>query len=993
MLLGGVSSLALLMLASPAAAQAVPAETPASGAQPPATDQAAPVTQTGKSDMAQGDAGQAAAPPAGPAAPGDIVVTGSRITASGFTAPTPTTVLSAEQLQQQAQPNLYDAIVQLPTLQGSIGTSNARQNNNSSLGNNGLSALNLRGLGTIRTLTLLDGQRVVPAYVTGIADVSQFPQLLVKRVDVVTGGASASWGSDAISGVVNFVTDTRFKGFKANVLGGVSTYGDDRSILAQAAAGWSMAGDVIHAEVAGEYYDNNGVPGGTVGGGQPNGRPDAYRSGTTSYALGAQPAGSPQYYAYPFDAQTTTLGRTGLITAGPLAGTAFGAGGQVSAFQYGTGCVSGVCQGGQQDNYIASTTTIDNPIRRINAYGRLGIDLAPTWEIYGTVNYSDVKTSTTPIGYPRKPANLTISCANAFLPTQITTACANAKITSFTYGTTNANFPAEEIIRTDRQQIRAVIGTDGSFNIGDTPIKFDGYVQHGANIVDVALPNMTLNARYNAAINAVRNSAGQIVCASAVAVAEGCIPINIFTDAPVSAAQFAFIAPGPGPFARSVFKEDAASVAFNATPLRDWAGDISVAFGGEVRREAYYTTADPYGNGVTYDTPNTATYPADPLLATGGNNWFAGNYHVGRGSFFVSEAFLELGVPLLDSTSLGKVNLNLAGRTAHYSTAGGANTWKVGSTWDTPLDGLRLRGVFSRDLRAPNLSELFAAPQTQAGLVINRATGNTVQVITSTIGNSTLKPEIAYTFEGGAVYRPRFLPGLSLSVDYYNIRVHQAIASLTNQQIVNLCYNGNTAYCANVSFTGTLGSAVYPFVTVQPFNLASLTARGIDIEASYQLSLGNLGRLTLRGLATHAIDLISNTGIAGQQVAQLAGNNTDAGNGVPHWKGFFSQTWAYGPAVFDLTERYVSPGEIDPNAVVCQIGSCPASTIQNPTYNFNHIAGAVYLDVGGSMQVMKAAQVYFKVDNALNHRAPPFGGSVLYDVIGRVFRVGVRVAM
>ena len=245
----------------------------------------------------------------------EIVVSATRIKAAGFTAPTPTTVIGAEAIQQAAQPNLFAAVAELPSLQGSTGTT--VNTGVTSAGNNGLSSLNLRGLGPIRTLTLLDGQRVVPAYVQGLADVSLFPQLLVQRVDVVTGGASASWGSDAISGVVNFVTDKRFEGFKANIQGGTSTYSDDRQGLLQVAAGHSFLEDKLHAQISGEYYSNGGAPAPLIGGEFSNSRPTAYRSNTTSYAQTATPAGQAQYYYYPYNAQIITQGRNCLITAGP----------------------------------------------------------------------------------------------------------------------------------------------------------------------------------------------------------------------------------------------------------------------------------------------------------------------------------------------------------------------------------------------------------------------------------------------------------------------------------------------------------------------------------------------------------------------------------------------------------------------------------------------------------------------------------------------------
>src|SRR6185503_10342743 len=137
-----------------------------------------------------------------------VTVSASRIIRDGFQAPTPTTVLGSDDIANQAQPNIYATVIQLPSLMGSQGT----QNNTGGTGggNNGISSFAMRGLGSIRTLTLFDGQRIVPSNVTGIQDVSELPHLLLQRVDVVTGGASASWGSDAITGVVNFITDKRF---------------------------------------------------------------------------------------------------------------------------------------------------------------------------------------------------------------------------------------------------------------------------------------------------------------------------------------------------------------------------------------------------------------------------------------------------------------------------------------------------------------------------------------------------------------------------------------------------------------------------------------------------------------------------------------------------------------------------------------------------------------------------------------------------------------
>src|SRR3954454_6503757 len=186
-----------------------------------------------------------------------VTVTSTRLQAAGFDAPTPTTVIGAADLAAQAKPNIFDSLKDLPALQGSTGAS--AQAGTTSNGLIGLSALGLRALSPLRTLTLIDSQRVVAANLNGVVDVSMLPQLLIQRVDVVTGGASASWGSDAVSGVVNFIIDKKFTGFKASLQSGISTYGDNWGALYQMAAGTSFAGDRGHIEASAEYAHDDGV--------------------------------------------------------------------------------------------------------------------------------------------------------------------------------------------------------------------------------------------------------------------------------------------------------------------------------------------------------------------------------------------------------------------------------------------------------------------------------------------------------------------------------------------------------------------------------------------------------------------------------------------------------------------------------------------------------------------------------------------------------------
>jgi outer membrane receptor protein involved in Fe transport len=937
------------------------------------------------------------------ASPADIVVTGTRITSSGFNAPTPTTVIGEDQILKNAQPNIFNAIAQLPSLQGSTGASTGTFSTSS--GTQGLSSFSLRGLGPIRTLTLLDGQRVVGANVTGVPDISMFPQLLVKRVDVVTGGASASYGSDAVGGVVNFITDTRFTGFKGNIQGGITNYGDDQQALVQAAFGKALLGDRLHLIVSAEYDHEDGVGPGDFGTDLAKGR-DWYRA-TTLVNTGQANNGLPQFnyrdYAQPYQ-----YARFGLINNGPLQGIAFDQNGAPFNFNYGsngrptgtggvTGCFPGnsFCVGGDLSGAPGSGASLKSALERLNGFTRVGFDFAENNEAYVTVNLAQVKTSNQPSpGYNRP--NLTVQCANPYLPQLIRDRCATAGITQFGFGTSNGNFP-DPLVQTDRRQYRFVGGLKGRFDVGGTAWNYDGYYEHGITLAHIDVDNTVLQNRYVAAANAITLN-GAIVCADAAARAAGCQPINIFGGAQPSAAALAYVTPANGPLQRTKLTQDVASLNFSGEPLSLWAGSLAVAFGGEYRREFYRVHGDPYGAGVTPLSPNSADYPADPLLnSTLGSNWAAGNYKNGGGKYEVYEGFLELNLPLFGSDAVGRANLNGAGRVTHYSTSGTIWAWKVGGTWETPFDGIRLRAVTSRDVRAPNLSELFAAPTvtTLPNFTNPFPPGGGVQAFQNTIGNPNLKPEIARNTEAGIVLsRPSWLPGLSLSFDYYSIKLDGVISTLSADQIVRFCFEGNQAFCGGfVLNSPTQGGN---FINVQPFNLASWKTSGFDIEASYQWKqpLGLPGNFTIRALGTNVREFLVKAGIEGVATVDQAGANNGA---TPDWKWLATQS--YDNEVFSLTlqERWFSDGNFGNQYVVCTT-ACPISTANHPTIDYNTMKGAFYFDLGGSVNLSKQVSLFFKVDNMFDHDPEPAPQTntgldvnpALYDTLGRFYRLGMR---
>lgn len=1066
-----------------------------------------------------------------------VVVSSTRLQAAGFDAPTPTTVISAADLESQAKPSVFEAITQLPALQGSSGE--GYNTGSTTTGLIGLSSLGLRGLSPLRTLVLLDSQRVVGGNFNGAVDVSQMPQMLIQRVDVVTGGASASWGSDAVAGVINFVTDKKFEGFKANAQAGLSTYGDMGQTLFQVAAGTSFAGGRGHFEIAGEYAYNDGLlpryPVAQQHAAQPNigGRTIARQSGQASYGAdtgaAAAPAGQPRSNYLPLVQGTQTSAYTLIQAGSPYAFTTFDQAGKAIPYDLAGNCfksatnalagsLNGTCSGtasdpGNQNDSHQFTQGLYDPLTRGDVYARVSYDLTPSTEIYATLNYGLSRTQNIPAQGNSSKNGMNAHCDNPYLlasglfnsisqcltnvnpgfnqttnPVGSAAFASAAAAANIPYGSDWAMIPTDQQMFLMRTMRRYVVGGDGSFDLFGKSWNWDSYFQHGETDTSIKIYNMPLSgapftpltnntngsiSRFNLAQDAVTNAAGQIVCRNTIAQAYGCVPFNPFGGQTLTPGQVAYFdgqnGPGGttnGPSAIQTMRQEAFSFSVNGSPIENWAGPVSVALGYEYREEHYTQRADPYSAGVTRSTPATANEPCtDPFIDCGLNTtapqglgaWNAGNYHNGVGTYHVNEAFIEIGIPLLNDQFWGKLDLDIAGRHARYNSQNGigglgvnpyngvnvlpgapgaipgtdANTWKVGITWETPIPGVRLRALQSRDVRAPNLSELFTPPAGLNGSINNDfinnvapGTGNGQAVRQLNIGNGQLKPERAQTTEVGLVWQPDFIPGFQASVDYYRIGVKGAIIALGLQQVEDLCFFSQTqgltsaaSFCnqdaittsdgVNQSVAAPHGGQGITAVASKVFNFAALTTDGFDLEASYTFDLQDYdvpGTFNFRSLATHTSKFINDSGIPGtQRNVELAGALGGGGNSnsynsnfnVLNWK--LQETQSYQNDVWgiNLTERWYSGGVFtNRNALVCAPGTCPASTVQSPTINFNKVSSILYLDVGANWNVSDKTNLYAKVDNIANTRPPDTGGqnanNGLYDVIGRLYRVGVR---
>jgi len=911
----------------------------------------------------------------------DIVVTGTRVIRDGFQAPTPLTVLTEEQLQDESPTNnLADFLNQIPSVAGSTRLSNSRLN--LSDGSAGLNTVNLRNLGSIRTLALIDGRRSVASSVEGFVDINTFPQGLVKSVEIVTGGASAAYGSDAVAGVINFILDKKYTGLKASGDVGVTDKGDGFNYSGDLSFGRAFAGGRGHILLSGEITHRDGIfevdrDWNQLG----------YRTITNLNASAAngQPAnlvrwqgGSSNLLPGGIINASTSVAGSG-VPANSLRGLYFGPGGSVNQYDYGIGGSTTVIYGG--DWALSDTSRrigLDPQEDRYGVFGRASFELAPWIEVFGEVAYNWQKTLfSAGMQQSTSGASVTYKADNAFL---INTLGAQRLqgISQVTIGTTSVDLPYRESAN-QRDTQRYVLGAGGDIQLFGNRAVWGVYGQYGETNTHEQLRNIMINDRMGLAVDAVFAPAGNaagvpagtIVCRSTLTnPSNGCVPLNRLGIGVASQEAIDWVLGDP--YRDQKFQQTVFGFNLSTTPFATWAGDVSVALGGEYRNEEVSGYVPPeYQSGFS-----------------------VGNYLPTFGSYNVKEAYLETVIPL----GLG-IEFNGAVRGTDYSTSGYVTTWKAGGTWQ-PIPDIRLRASISRDIRAPNLNELFQAGTSRSDTLTDRRTNPPRQAVSFreiTTGNLNLRPEKANSLTVGGVLQPRFIPGFSFSADYFRISLKDKIGQYFAQDIINRCAEGLQEFCD--AFEPDPTGARELFFRASYFNFSRQIVRGLDFETSYRRPVswlaGPESNVTLRGVATRYIDNIIDTGVAGVIPVNTVGANS---GGTPKW--IFRASASLDTPSFRLTAvgRGVSAGTLSNSYVVCQTG-CPATSTQAPTIDYNHASGLFYADLNLTAKIGSDGrqELFFNVTNLFD-RWPmllPEGGTsantTYSDLLGRAFRVGFRL--
>ncbi len=926
-----------------------------------------------------------------------IVVTGSRVVRDGYQAPTPVSVIGIEQLDNVATSNLADSINQLPAIVNSATPQSSSVNTTS--GQSAINALSLRGLGISRTLVLLNGQRTVGSNLTGAVDISELPQGLIERVDVVTGGASAAYGSDALSGVVNFVLDTDFVGFKGEVSGGLTTYGDVPNYKINATYGTEFAGGRGHFLAYGEHVWDEGLlvydrPWALEGHSYVNNPAFAPGNGQPSVIRTSQ----------------TGIGNAawgGMFVGGPLAYTAFGPGGVPYQVSPGDLPPGALLRGGswKAQDVIGTRGAAAQPRQnRQDVFTRLSYDINDNVNVYAQAAWGHLGSYSS--GAPNFfPGNLTLQTNNAYLPADMRAALEADGSTSFRFGTLNEDLDNFRAVY-DRRVQRFLVGAEGDIDFAGTNWDWDAHASYGKMFGTLKSKGAIDRTRYPKAVNSVLVNGAPVCSVNADADTTNddplCVPYNPFGTGVNSAAAVDYL---QGRYGWNVQRliQKVAAVNFAGEPFSTWAGPVSVAFGYEYRNEKMRQISDPEEQ-------------ANPTI------WFQAAGQPYTGSFTVHDIYAEAVVPLATNQPWAEsLDINGAIRGTDYSTYGSVVTYKVGGTY-APTDEVRFRLTQSRNIRSPTLVDLFQAGSTSRSSSTDPFNNNAVinsQITTS--GNPNLGPEKSNDIGFGVVYQPEWFDGFNVSVDYYRIKIKDAVNLVGSQDLINFCFQGNQTACSQIQRVGAGTAGEQLNITTGPQNFATEKAEGIDIEASYTLPLEMVsnsfnGTLGMRVLATHFLSYETFSGIPGDAVIEYAGVTGGGaglgggGTGIPNWKINASLQYALDPLDLGLTFRWISAGINNAQWIECQT-NCPAPSGAAITTDDNSVASALYVDFNAAytIQVGETAEteLFLNIRNLANAdpsiavRGPggsswdfaptPSGGA--FDVLGRVFRAGVKFRM
>ena len=963
--------------------------------------------------------GTATSQPADTDALETIVVTGSLISRRDYNAESPITTLSSSAIAAAGQPSLDRVIGQMPQFEAAQGAAEVGDVQGSVGFGGGASFSNLRGIGRNRSLVLMDGRRLMPSTPDGAIDLNTVPMALIDSVEVITGGASATYGSDAVAGVANFKLKQHFSGIELTVQHGASTTGDGATTQISGIVGGKLADNRGHVMLAFEYAKRDEVMGSQRPFfRQPSvrflGRPPegmiyagGFGAGSTAPTISAVNAVLAGYAGTtPYSGSGPYKGAIGVNTDGTIFTTVvpgslgcaqnYKGVGSVPGAQLSPSCTqAGVVLG----NYFA----VQVPLTKYNALGRVDYRLTDHVNAYGQFNFShssaldatspgSTKTNNTIELYI--PVSNSYVQANPALLSLINSAYGGTAPAGATVGYSKLMFGWGNRVETYNYDVwQGLAGLKG--DVPGTRLTYDFYASFGRS----AYASQASGDISRSAINKVLANEG----------VGGCT-YNPFGLQPVSSACLAYA--GRTENTTDLLTAKNVELSIQGPLFSLPAGEAKFAVGADYRQSEF-------------------AYQPDSMFITGDTLSYGSSTPSG-GSQDAKEAFGELLLPLLEKRALAKdLSLDLGYRFSKYNIFAGKSTWKADLSW-TVVDGVRLRGGYSLAFRAPSLADLYAgtgvgqqslnggdpcdvlstyrtgangakvqalctAQSAAAGSATYSFGGANVTVPVQTGGNNLLQPETAKSWSIGVVLTP--LQGLNISIDYYNIAISGAISSLSSGQILASCYGatanpGFTAaspYCQRISRDATTGQI--SLLTSGLFNYNEFKLAGVDTQLDYRFGLDALGMSAKAGslqvgsivsyLNKYTVTPSDGTSATNYQGAISDTFVTSDGENLyshPRWKSNSYLTYANAPFTATLRWRFIGH----------------MANLDNPT---QPVSAVNYFDADFHYAFSDSLTISAGVNNLAN-KSPPFIGTLelrtdaaTYDVIGRTWYLAAKLKL
>ncbi|WP_394200213.1 TonB-dependent receptor domain-containing protein [Shewanella waksmanii] len=900
-----------------------------------------------------------------------IEVTGSKIKRIGELSPTPVTVITGADMMDMGITNVADILNKLPS--STVGISPETSNN--TIFANGLNRTNLRGLGSDRTLVLVNGRRFVAGSNGDSAvDLNTIPTAMVSRIEVITGGASAVYGSDAIAGVINIITRKDVDGVELDVSYEQPEQSGGEEGQFSLTTGGTFLDDKLSTVFNFTYAEQKEL--------RPSER-DFLDNPMGSIYNPDTSEGAPARIMYEGRKPLSWINEAGTFFS-PNGQYTFDSNGAMKLFDYGEGLIEGPgnngnycgpsCEGYDPVNYGFIRTPLERMVFTLNT----DYQINDNHKLFTEITYVDYQSNgeSTPVFHTRN----FIEADNAFLPDETRQLMQDTGMEYFNLYRIDTEF-GNRTYNQDRETFRFLVGVEGAIT---DEWEYSIHAQRG-QLEETSIWRGEIWAdRYDQAKDAVFADDGSIVCRDADARANGCIPLNLLGVDQASQEAIDWVSTSAGQTAKTT--QTSVGLVVNGALFDLPAGYVAAAFSADYRKEESETNPDQeLIDGTIFG--NTAL----PM----------------QGEYDVTELAAEFSIPLLSDMFLAHdLGLDLAYRWMDYSTAGQDDAWKIGLNW-APIEDLRFRATKSKSVRAPNIGELFSPPGqtfesfTDVCDAINIELGpndnrkNNCRAIGlpagwnpsdewyqsnhpgSNAGNPDLKAETSNDYTVGLVYTPEYLEGFSLTVDYWAFEISDAIQYIDVATAVKYCYDSESldnVYCNRFTRDATTGDIV-DFVQ-SPVNSASFDVKGVDIETQYNIPTDSFGDFRIHIIATYLEQWETNPTGFEEDLQVDVGEYTD-----PRWKAMFSLGWTYDALSLEARSNY-------------RHASVASNDWQPENNNYNDIPSHTVWDFTGSYDFTDAFSLRFGVKNAFDLTPPRnpyvYDGDGYYDTQGRSFFLGAN---